>query len=222
MSDPPVFMDVTGDYETLGYFYVRRLIPKEVARAFLGAIKAELGPAPLDLRSTRQFGAQLKRPAFEIYGHDHQPMNFFLWALTPTISRLIGRDLLPTYNYFRIYREGDICCVHSDRPSCEHSVSLTLDYSDDEIWEFEVASHRTARAQTVTDSFGASAFSSIAMSIGDAVAYQGVHHRHGRTTPNPNAWSAHLFLHFVERGGPFEGHAFDNKVNIGPVNFNFC
>jgi hypothetical protein len=29
-----------------------------------------------------------------------------------------------------------------------------------------------------------------------------MHRRHGRTTPNPNGWSAHLFLHWVERGAP--------------------
>jgi len=36
-----------------------------------------------------------------------------------------------------------------------------------------------------------------------------VERRHGRVTPNPNRSSAHLFLHYVERGGRFEDHAFD-------------
>ena len=148
-------------------------------------------------------------------------MSFFLWALTPTISRLTGRDLLPSYDYFRIYREGDVCKVHADRPSCEHSVSLTLDYSDGEIWDLQVARDRTARGQPVTEDFGGAEFSSIGMKIGDAVLYQGVHHRHGRITPNPNEWSAHLFLHFVERGGPYEDQAFDKKVSLNPVNFSF-
>ena len=40
------------------------------------------------------------------------------------------------------------------------------------------------------------------MEVGDAVLYQGVNYAHGRITPNPNAWSAHLFLHFVDRNGP--------------------
>ena len=44
---------------------------------------------------------------------------------------------------------------------------------------------------------------------GDGVLYQGVHHHHGRTMPNPNRWSAHLFLFWVERDGPFAQHTFD-------------
>src|SRR5689334_23067703 len=176
-------MQVSGDYNELGYLHVKELIPAEVARAFLGAIREDLGPEPIDLRGVTQFGAQLRRPAFEIYGHQYRPMNFFLWALTPTISRLAGRDLLPTYNYFRIYREGDICRVHSDRPSCEHSVSLTLDYSDGEVWDLEVARERTPRAQPLAENWGSDSYSSARMKVGDAVLYQGVHHRHGRVTP---------------------------------------
>lgn len=214
-------MDVAGNYDEHGYFHVRKFVPVEVAHAFLSAIKDGLGPEPLELSTVTAHGAQLKRPAFEIYGHQYQPMNFFLWALTPMISEIIGRDLLPTYNYFRIYREGDVCLAHSDRPSCEHSISLTLDYSDGEVWDLEVARDRTPRAQPLIEDWGTVAHSSVGMQVGDAVIYQGVHHRHGRLTPNPNAWSAHLFLHFVERGGSYEEYAFDKKLTAKAVNFAF-
>jgi hypothetical protein len=214
-------MEITGNYNELGYLHVRGLIPVEVARAFMAGIKEDLGPDPLELSSITRHAAQLKRPAFHIYGNDYRPMSFFLWALTPTVSRLVGRDLLPTYDYFRIYREGDVCRVHSDRPSCEHSVSLTLDYSDDEVWDLQVANDSAPSAQPLAEDFGSDRYSSVAMRVGDAVLYQGVHHRHGRITPNPNRWSAHLFLHFVERGGPYEDHAFDKKIRLAPVNFSF-
>ena len=215
-------MDVSGNYDELGYLHVRGLIPPEVARAFMTALKEDLGPAPLELSGATRHDPVLKRPAFEFNGRAYRPMNFFLWALTPTISTLAGRDLLPTYDYFRFYREGDICKVHSDRPSCEHSVSLTLDYSDGQVWDLQVGTDRTPRAAPMTDDFGADAFSSVGMQIGDAVLYQGVHHRHGRTKPNPNAWSAHLFLHFVERGGPYADHAFDQRAKLQPVQFSFA
>jgi hypothetical protein len=100
-------------------------------------------------------------------------------------------------------------------------VSLTLDYSDGEVWELQVARDRTPRGQPLTEDFGGDAYSSVGMGVGDAVLYQGTHHRHGRITPNPNAWSAHLFLHFVERGGPYEEYAFDKKLDPKPVNFSF-
>ena len=214
-------MHVTGDYERFGYLHVRELIPPEVARALLRTISTGLGPEPLELSKATQHQAQLKRPAFNIYGYEFWPLISFLWGLTPTICALIGRDLLPAYDYFRIYREGDVCRVHSDRESCEHSVSLTLDYSDGEVWDLQVSQRELASAEPMSDDFGSDDYSSVGMKVGDAVIYRGVHHRHGRITPNPNAWSAHLFLHYVERGGPFESHAFDRKIDLKPVNFSF-
>ena len=60
------------------------------------------------------------------------------------------------------------------------------------------------------------------MQVGDAVAYQGVDFRHGRTAPNPNRWSAHLFLHWVDPDGPHKDQAFDGKGIQEPVDFTFA
>jgi hypothetical protein len=59
------------------------------------------------------------------------------------------------------------------------------------------------------ESFGDEESTALPMAVGDAVLYQGVNYRHGRTTPNPNRWSAHLFLHWVDADGPFRSEAFD-------------
>jgi hypothetical protein len=147
-------------------------------------------------------------------------MAFFLWGLTPLMREITGRDLLPTYDYLRIYREGDICKVHYDRPSCEHSLSLTLDYSDGEPWPLEVGKDRSEPSASVEEDFGAEEFTSLDMKVGDAVLYRGVNHRHGRIRPNPNGWSVHLFLHWVDRDGPYRDHAFDGQAPA-KVNFQF-
>jgi hypothetical protein len=52
--------------------------------------------------------------------------------------------------------------------------------------------------------------------------YRGVNHRHGRIKPNPNGWSAHLFLHWVDREGPYRDHGFDGQIAPAPVNFSFA
>jgi hypothetical protein len=210
-------MKVIGDYTTTGYAHLESLVPPEVAAAFLEHLKYDLGPRPIDLNRVSQFPNLLQRPAFEVYGHHYRPMLFFLWGLTPIASQIVGKDLLPTYDYLRIYRQGDTCRVHSDRPSCEHSLSLTLGYSDGEPWALEVEEQRTEPSATVDETFAAEA-ASISMKAGDAVLYQGVHHRHGRTTPNPNRWSVHLFLHWVDRNGPYSEHSFDGRA---PTNVDF-
>jgi len=214
-------MNVVGDYDDQGYALIQQLITPEVAKAFLGTLKADLGPSDLPLSEINQFPNLLKRPAFEIYGHHYTPMNFFLWGLTPIMCQITGHDLQPTYDYFRIYREGDICRVHHDRPSCEHSLSLTLDYSDGVEWPLDVATESSQPSAGVEEDFGGEPFASILMEVGDAVLYQGVGHRHGRTQPNPNAWSAHLFLHWVDRHGSHASEAFDRQLPSGNVNFQF-
>ena len=215
-------MEVIGDYHGNGYAHVRELISPEVARAFVARLKADIGPGALLVSKIEDYPNLLARPAFEVYGHFYPPMQFFLWGLTPTVSQLVGRELLPTYDYLRIYREGDVCRVHYDRPSCEHSLSLTLDYSDGEIWPLEIGADESQPSARVEEDFGAERFSSVEMAVGDAVLYRGVNHRHGRTRPNPNGWSVHLFLHWVDRDGPYKDHAFDGQSAPEPTNFQFA
>lgn len=211
-------MELTGNYWADGYAKVEGLVSPEICAAFLERLKADLGPNPVNLSGVTQFPNLLERPALEVYGHHYYPMAFFLWGLTPTISRIVGKDLLPTYDYLRIYREGDVCRVHSDRYSCEHSLSLTLGYSDGKTWDLQVEPERSDPSAKVDRDFPAN-FASVGMEPGDAVLYQGVHHRHGRTEPNPNRWSAHLFLHWVDREGPYREHAFDGRI---PANVDFA
>ena len=215
-------MKVIGSYRDDGYAHLQGLIPAEVARAFLQGIREDLGDAPIALSRVESHPNLLKRPAAELYGHHYKPLLYFLWGLTPTISALVGRDLLPTYDYFRIYRQGDVCRVHSDRHSCEHSLSLTLDYSDDAPWPLELGRtrHPEPSAQ-VDEDWGDEPHGSVVMAAGDAVLYRGVNHRHGRVTPNPNRWSAHLFLHWVDRDGPYRDHAFDGQMKPARVDFRF-
>jgi hypothetical protein len=215
-------MKIIGNYHDDGYAHVEELIAPEIARVFLANMKKDLGLEVLQLSKVREFPNLLARPAFEIYGYHYPPMLFFLWGLTPIVSEIVGRKLLPSYDYFRIYREGDVCRVHYDRPSCEHSLSLTLDYSDGVAWPLEVGKTNSQPSARIEEDFGDEEFASIAMNVGDALLYQGVNHRHGRTQPNPNAWSAHLFLHWVDADGPYRDHAFDRQGQPASVNFEFA
>ena len=212
-------MKVHGDYYGDGYAHLENLLPAAVAHEFLAQLKASLDATNVPLQGFYREAAMLKRPALEIYGAQHKPMQAFLWGLTPTMSALTQRDLLPTYAYFRVYREGDVCWVHSDRFACEHSLSLTLAYSDGKPWAFEIAKRRLERVEPVETTFQGDAFASLAMQPGDAVLYQGVHYRHGRVTPNPNRWSAHVFMHWIDSAGPYRSHAFDGKPTREPVDF---
>lgn len=204
-------MRVEGNYHEDGYATIRGLIPPEVAAQLFRQLQMDLQSAGKSFDDFAQAQPLSKRPTVDISGHFYRPLTTFLWALTPIIGEITGADLLPSYDYFRIYHQDDVCRVHSDRPSCEHSVSLTLVYSDDQPWPLEVGSTRVTREAPCVDDFGDEPHASVAMQPGDAVLYRGIDLRHGRTQPNPNRWSAHLFLFWVERGGKFQEHAFDEQ-----------
>ncbi len=204
-------MHVEGDYHADGYATIRGLVPPEVAANLFKQLHMDLESAGKSFDTFARPQPLSRHPTVEISGHFYRPLTTFLWALTPMIATLTGADVLPSYDYFRIYRQGDICRVHSDRPSCEHSLSLTLSYSDNIPWPLEMGSIKVDEERPCVDDFGDEPHAAVEMQPGDAVLYRGIDLRHGRTRPNPNRWSAHLFLFWVERDGDFAQHAFDEE-----------
>ena len=202
-----------SEYRQHGYVHLHHFVPRELATGFLARLKIDLSRQGITFDKLDQAGPLLRRPAAELYGYHYPPLATFHWGMTPAIVALVGEPLLPTYAYFRLYRAGDICRVHGDRPACEHSLSLTLAYADDLPWSLEVSPLRIEQPfERADEAFRPEeAATAVSMEPGDAVLYQGVHHHHGRTTPNPNAWSAHLFLHWVGRDGLYGQHAFDGQ-----------
>jgi hypothetical protein len=203
-----------AQYWNEGYLHIEQLIPPEVATGMLVRMKSDFARQGVDLARLEQQGPLLTRPAVEIYGFHYPMFATFHWGLTATVVALTGKQVLPSYCYFRIYRQGDICRVHGDRPACEHSISLTLGYGHDQPWPLEFARKAIAQPYERADPAFAPGedATAVAMAPGDGVLYQGVHHHHGRTMPNPNSWSAHLFLHWVDRDGPFASEAFDRQA----------
>jgi hypothetical protein len=214
-------MEVVGRYSEDGYALLRGLVAPVMARAFLRRLGKDLGRTALPLAGEGPHKGVLKRPALEVHGADYAPMLFFFWGLTPLMSTLVGRELLPTYDFFRVYRSGDVCRVHSDRRACEHSLSLTLDYSDGKVWPLQIGQSASARRE-IEDDFGEDGHASIAMAPGDALLYRGIDRRHGRTEPNPNRWSAHLFMHWVESDGPNRDQAFEGQPEEPETRINFA
>jgi len=208
-------------YRRDGYVLLPQLIAPIVCNGLLARMKADFARQGITMAKLEQAGPLLNRPASEIYGYHYVPFSAFHWGMTPMMEALLGEALLPSYCYFRLYREGDICRVHGDRYACEHSLSLTLAYSDGVGWPLEVAQHRIDTPHQRADAgFADEEEHSAALMVpGDAVFYQGVHHHHGRTTPNPNRWSAHLFLHWVAKDGPYADSAFDGQVPPDRIEF---
>src|ERR1043165_3915226 len=57
-----------------------------------------------------------------------------LVRLQPAIEAAVGLQLYPTYSYVRLYKSGDQLTRHTDRESCEVSVTLCLGMKPDAPW----------------------------------------------------------------------------------------
>jgi hypothetical protein len=202
----------TSAYQSNGYALLERLLPPIVVSVFHGKLQKDL-----NLKSDPSFVSRtplLTKPALEVYSRRYVPMATFHWGLTPVAAMISACELIPTYAYFRVYQKDDVCLIHPDRPACEHSMSLTLELSDEEPWALCVGKKHSDHHPPSADSsfYPEEEFVELPMAAGDAVMYRGVNHRHGRIAPNPNRWSAHLFLHWVDANGPYADQAFDQAA----------
>ncbi len=206
-----------------GFCLVKSVLTPDVAARLLADVAQDIHRVGMD-----KFFVQTSihsSPGLEIYSHDYKLLNSFQWGLTGLVREITGANLVPGFAYFQVYRKGNHLYVHSDRSSCEYSMSLTLAYSDDLPWDLTVGDdlvdHNIPDEGTVVaQDYGSAKYHRLTMAPGDGVLYQGYLRRHGRLEPNPNRWSAHVFLHWVDADGPHSKYAFDEKVLDTKVDFN--
>ena len=170
--------------------------------------------SPGGRRSRRTKRKGCARPRSKIHGRNYAPLLALHWGLTPTVTGLLGLDLLPSFVFFRLYFEGDVLRVHSDRPACEVSLSLTLASNDSLPWPLSVGTAPANESRGVEDDFGNEPYDSFAMNAGDGLLYRGTERRHGRLEPNPNRWSAHVFFMWVHAAGEHRNEAFE-RLDLG-------
>ena len=123
-----------------------------------------------------------------------------LERLAGLLSTTIGKKVLPTYCYARLYQKGEILEKHSDRPSCEISITVTLDHDESSvIWPINMGEPRN-----------------IFINKGDGVIYKGCEIPHWRDEYK-GEWQTQAFFHFVDAEGEYKDHAFDKRSGLSSV-----
>lgn len=181
------------EYRRHGWVALREVIDHDFAR-FLSRALIMMG------ETDRLSGDVFVDASLSTYG---DPMfETLLEALAPTVSELVGAEVAPTYSFARLYFEGGELVRHTDRPACEHSLSLHLGREDpDSPWDLCVEGEDGAPA-------------SVAQRPGDALLYRGVQRPHWRA-PLDQLWGAQVFLHYVAVDGPFARCRFDERERLG-------
>lgn len=127
-------------------------------------------------------------------------------SFCPIVAEVVGRPVLPTYSFLRVYHEGQVLTPHRDRRACQHSLTLHLTAAP------ATASVGAGWPVDFEDLHGR--HRSVALTAGDAALYQGCALRHWRAAC-PLEWYVQVFLHYVEASGPFADQAFDGREYLG-------
>lgn len=130
--------------------------------------------------------------------------------LKDALEDKIDLDLGETYSYTRKYERGAYLTAHTDRPSCEVSATLCLDYKTDDgtpwkIWlqndQDYIDFHNNGELINITQGLpqrNRKNAKCISLEVGDILLYQGPNIPHWRDT-FVGDYSYHLFVHFYNR-----------------------
>lgn len=130
-------------------------------------------------------------------GYNDNLMQYLHYIMHPIMERETGLSLLPTYTYFRVYRNGSILEKHTDRPACEVSASMLIATNIKESWTlFAEGTH-------------------VNQEVGDIFIYRGCDLEHWREPliANNGEYHVQVFAHYVDANGPYYMCAGDEPVN---------
>jgi predicted 2-oxoglutarate/Fe(II)-dependent dioxygenase YbiX len=118
---------------------------------------------------------------------------------TPEVSEILEETVLPTYTYARVYKNGSVLEKHSDRDSCE--ISLTLHLGGDQDWPIFIKSPEGEDQ-------------SVVLAPGDAMMYRGTIAEHWRDEYVGEEY-VQVFLHYVRSRGECAYTYFDTENHKG-------
>lgn len=119
----------------------------------------------------------------------------FLIEKMPIIEKESNSKLLPTYSFFRMYTMFSSLEKHTDRPSCEVSVTVMVGSSGEE-WPIYMSG------------------TPVNLNPGDAVIYFGCKTPHWRNEFLGD-WHAQFFLHYVKKDGKNKEYYLDKRPHLG-------
>jgi len=188
-------IDYAAQYEADGYIHLRQFIPQfmvEYLREYLNTLKTnnklELGDAQVPESNC-------------LYGDP--ALDTFMLMSTGFISKLVNKELLPTYTYARIYHNGAELLPHLDRAECEHSVTLSLGGEYTHLWPIWVKDPEKHPNPFMIDLYP-----------GDVLIYQGtrIHHWRDKFLGEKQY---QMFMHFVDKNGEHADQLYDTRPYIG-------
>lgn len=198
-----------------GYVVLKNFIPKDIVNFTLDAWKViELDP--------ENYGEQFRRELDIIHNSPKDSLEKSLsmysspfgvalhhWCWQK-LKHVIDMELQETYSFSRKYERGAYLKAHADRPSCEISATLCLDYKTDDnkpwsIWVDNTFDYVNNPTEIFDDTQAVpirkrKTARRIDLEVGDLLLYQGPNVAHWREK-FLGEYGYHLFVHFVNLNG---------------------
>ena len=188
-------MDTVLEFKEKGYVHLKDFLHKDSCKELTRELKKLV-----DQKKTVKDEQCPKSEAI----HGTVTFDKLLEDLTPHFELASGLKLFPTYSYARLYNSQDEeLKLHRDRPACEISATLTLDFEGD-VWPIYMGANEDKSNAT-----------EVKMNIGDAVLYRGCDIYHWREPYKEGKWQAQVFLHYVDQNGPHAEWKYDKRESLG-------
>ena len=135
------------------------------------------------------------------------------------LEQVIGRKLYNTYYYDRFYFPGQPLIKHTDRPSCEISVTIHIGTNIKESWPIWIKTPDTFEDSAMKTLIASGENRSVHLEAGDGMIYKGCERPHWRD-PMPGLLESkinkdeslyyhQIFFHYVLQDGTRAHHAWD-------------
>lgn len=169
-----------ADFRARGYVAVERIIH------------------PLHLGALRIHTRRLLRTGAMKLGDSGDPRRYvahnepiarrFHERLTGVVARIAGVPVKPSYVYIAAYQGGAELRAHTDRPQCEYSISLLVDFTPEPVGESPWPLLLDTEEGTVA----------IHQRLGDALVYRGRRFPHRRARLSSEMTSTSILFHYVD------------------------
>jgi len=117
-------------------------------------------------------------------------MEALLKRKTTFVEKIVNKKLFPTYSFWRLYTNKATLPLHSDRPSCE--ISVTINLGGDKPWPIVMDEEE------------------LILTPGQAVIYLGQAVSHYRNEFDGD-FSSQVFIHYVDQNGPNVDYKLDKR-----------
>lgn len=186
-----------SNFSEAGYLHVSELFDKETISLVSEYFENKLARGEIKIKN----GVISDDEATGINYYADPLVEVLLKKATPFVSESIGESLLPTYSFFRVYRPGEKLYKHTDRPSCEISVTVSVAFTGEPN---KIYMQAPGKKESV-----------FALNPGDGVIYKGCDITHWREPLEDGQLVVQFMLHYVREKGPNSHLIFDKRPRLG-------